>query len=165
MGWLLQPDSPNLHRYVGDLLRDRVLRVISATFPLWVVLGLIIPTALGGLISGTWKGAFLGFLWGGMARVFFVHHLTWSINSACHIWGRRPFRSKDESRNNVVFGVLAFGEGWHNNHHAFPTSARHGLSWWQIDLTWYVIRLMEIMGMAWKVRLPAPEMVAARTAK
>jgi stearoyl-CoA desaturase (delta-9 desaturase) len=104
----------------------------------------------------------LGFIWGGLARIFFVHHVTWSVNSVCHIWGTRPFRNRDESRNNPVFGVLALGEGWHNNHHAFPTSARHGLRWWQFDLSYLVIRMMAAARLARDVRLPAPARIAAK---
>jgi stearoyl-CoA desaturase (delta-9 desaturase) len=87
--------------------------------------------------------------------VLLGHHATWAVNSVCHLWGSRPYRSGDESRNNAVVGLLAMGEGWHNNHHAFPTSARHGLRWWQIDLGYYLIRLLERIGLAWKVRLPS----------
>ena len=132
-------------------------------FPLWVVLGLIIPAALGGVLTWSWAGVLLGFLWGGPARVFLVHHVTWCVNSVCHLWGRRPYPEGDHSRNNFVLGVLAMGEGWHNNHHAFPTSARHGLRWWQIDVSYYVIRLLALVGLAWKVRLPAPAAVAVRS--
>ena len=135
---------------------------VSETFTVWVALGLLIPTLLGGLLTLSWSGALLGFIWGGLARIFLVHHVTWSINSVCHLWGSRPFRSHDESRNNVVFGVLAMGEGWHNNHHAFPTSARHGLRWWQVDLSYYVIRTMECLGLAWQVRTPAPAAMEAK---
>jgi stearoyl-CoA desaturase (delta-9 desaturase) len=138
--------------------------MISELFPLWVAVGLLIPAILGGVFTMSWTGAFLGFLWGGLARVFLVHHVTWSINSVCHIWGSRPYDSDDESRNNFVFGVLALGEGWHNNHHAFPTSARHGLRWWQIDVSYWVIRGMAAVGLASKVRLPAPQAVVARRA-
>lgn len=87
---------------------------------------------------------------------------SWSINSVCHLWGRQPFRSRDQSRNSFLFGVFGLGEGWHNNHHAFPTSARHGLNWWQPDLSYLVIRALSAMGLAWKVRLPTPEVVAGR---
>src|SRR6185369_15634353 len=86
-----------------------------------------------------------------------VHHVTWSVNSACHLWGFQPFQSDDESRNNFVFGILALGEGWHNTHHAFPTSARHGLRWWQIDVSYLVIRLMALLGLAWTLKLPTLE--------
>jgi stearoyl-CoA desaturase (Delta-9 desaturase) len=155
IGWLFEREPHDLDRYVGDLKKDRVLRWISATFPLWVVLSLLIPTALGGLLSLSWTGALLGLLWGGLARIFLVHHVTWSINSVCHLWGSRDFESHDESRNNVIFGVLALGEGWHNNHHAFPTSARHGLRWWEFDSSWVVIRTLQLLGLAWDVRLPS----------
>jgi stearoyl-CoA desaturase (Delta-9 desaturase) len=83
--------------------------------------------------------------------------VTWSVNSACHLWGLRPYRSADESRNNSVFGILALGEGWHNTHHAFPTSARHGLRWWQVDVSYYAIRLLAWAGLGWNVRLPSVE--------
>jgi fatty-acid desaturase len=99
-------------------------------------------------------GALLGLLWGGLARIFLVHHVTWSVNSVCHLWGRKPYPSHDESRNNFLFGILALGEGWHNNHHAFPTSARHGLRWWQVDMTYWVIRLMSWVKLAASLKLP-----------
>ncbi|MCP4248272.1 MAG: acyl-CoA desaturase, partial [bacterium] len=162
VGWIFKPDAPGLDRYIQDLERDEDLRRVSRLFGVWVALGLVIPAVAGGLITGTWSGAALGFLWGGLVRVFLVHHATWSINSVCHLWGSRPFESGDESRNNLVFGVLAFGEGWHNSHHAFPTSARHGLRWWQPDLSYLVICVMKLLGLAWRVRLPAPESVLAR---
>jgi stearoyl-CoA desaturase (delta-9 desaturase) len=129
-----------------------------------VALGLLIPAALGGLLTGTGAGAGLGLLWGGAARLFLVHHVTWSVNSVCHLWGQRPYRSKDQSRNNAVFGVLALGEGWHNTHHAFPTSARHGLRWWQVDVSYYVIRVLAWLRLAWNVRLPSRQAQAAQSA-
>ena len=104
----------------------------------------------------------LGFIWGGLVRIFLIHHVTWSINSVCHLWGRRTFRTADRSRNNVIFGVLAFGEGWHNNHHAFPNSPRHGLQWWQIDISYIVIRILEMLGLAWNLKLPAEAAMALR---
>jgi len=155
VGWVFRPDPADLDRYVKDLRQYTSLRVASAMFPLWIVLGLLIPAILGGLLTGHWSGVLLGFVWGGLVRVFLVHHVNWSVNSICHLWGSRPFPEKDHSRNNPVFGVLALGEGWHNNHHAFPTSARHGLRWWQIDISYYVIKLLALVGLAWKVRLPA----------
>ena len=161
-GWLFEPHIPGLNKYVADLNASPMLRVISNLFPLWILVSLLIPTVLGGLFTMSWMGALLGFLWGGLARVFLVHHVTWSINSVCHLWGGRPYRSQDNSRNNVVFGVLALGEGWHNNHHAFPTSARHGLAWWQIDISYLFIRLLEVFGLAWKVRVPGPTALAAK---
>ncbi len=154
VGWVFTPDPAGLDGYVRDLQQSRTVRAADALFPLWVVLGLVIPAALGGVLMGSWAGAALGLVWGGLVRVFAVHHVTWSVNSVCHLWGARPYRGGDQSRNNLLFGVLALGEGWHNNHHAFPTSARHGLRWWQIDISYYVIRLFALTGLAWKVRLP-----------
>jgi len=162
LGWIFRPDAPNLSRYIADLQKDGLLRVLSRLFPLWVLLGLLLPALLGGLISMSWTGALLGFLWGGLARIFLVHHITWSINSVCHLWGSRPFRSHDESRNNFLFGVFGFGEGWHNNHHAFPTSARHGLTWWQIDISYWIIRAMEFLRLAYNVKIPAVAAMAAK---
>ena len=162
VGWIFEPDVPGLYRYVADLYPDKLLRRISVLFPLWVAVSLLIPTVLGGLITWSWTGAFLGFIWGGLARVFLVHHVTWSINSVCHLWGTRPFRSHDESRNNAIFGVIGLGEGWHNNHHAFPTSARHGLRWWKFDASYLIIRGLELCGLAWKVKVPSPAAMNAK---
>lgn len=162
MGWLFCPDSPDLLRYAGDLAQDGMIRKINSMFTLWVTIGLLLPGAIGGLVTQSWTGALLGFIWGGLARVFLVHHITWSINSVCHLWGTRPFRSKDHSKNNLIFGVLAWGEGWHNNHHAFPTSARHGLRWWEIDLSYLVIRLLALLRLAWDVRVPSAQTIAAK---
>jgi stearoyl-CoA desaturase (delta-9 desaturase) len=155
LGWIFQSDPPGLSHYVKDLRRLGLLRVASALWPLWAALGLLIPAVLGGLLTGTWTGALLGLLWGGLVRIFLVHHVTWSVNSVCHIWGRQPHKGGDESRNNFLIGILALGEGWHNNHHAFPTSARHGLRWWQIDVSYWVIRALALCRLAWDVKLPA----------
>lgn len=162
IGWFFEPDPVDLNRYIPDLAKDRTVRVISNLFPLWVALSLGLPALLGGLITMSWLGALLGFIWGGLVRILFVHHITWSINSVCHLWGTKPFRSHDESRNNAIFGILAFGEGWHNNHHAFPTSARHGLRWWEIDLAYLFIRALELVGLARRVRVPSPQAIEAR---
>jgi stearoyl-CoA desaturase (delta-9 desaturase) len=152
MGWFFHPDAPDLPRYVKDLRESRGLRVASALFPLWAILSLLLPAALGGLLMRSWMGIVTGLLWGGLARIFLVHHVTWSINSICHLWGSRPFRTSDQSRNNFIFGALGFGEGWHNNHHAFPTSARLGLRWWQIDLGYWLICILAWLGLASGVR-------------
>lgn len=157
IGWFFRPEPPDLDRYVMDLHQSRTLRIISNLFPLWVALGLALPAVVGGLVAGAWAGFWTGFVWGGLVRLFLVHHVTWSVNSACHLWGRRPFRSADQSRNNVLFGILALGEGWHNTHHAFPTSARHGLRWWQIDVSYWLIRTLALLGLAWNLKLPTAE--------
>jgi stearoyl-CoA desaturase (delta-9 desaturase) len=162
IGWFFEPDPPNLYRYVGDLQKQRVLRIVNKLFPLWVIIGLLIPAALAGLIIRSWTGVLLGFIWGGLVRVFLVHHVTWSINSVCHLWGTRPFKSHDQSRNNFIFGVLGLGEGWHNNHHAFPTSAKHGLQWWQIDVGYWVIQMLQWCNLATKVKVPAIEAISAK---
>lgn len=162
VGWIIGPKYADFDSYVRDLKRDRNLRLVDRMFGVWVALGLIIPTVIGGLVTGTWSGAALGLLWGGLVRVFLVHHVTWSINSVCHLWGTRPFHGADESRNNALFGVLAFGEGWHNNHHAFPTSARHGLRWWQLDSSYWIIRVLQAMGLAWRVRVPSHASILRR---
>ncbi len=165
LGWFFEPDPANLDRYIPDLNRDRILKAISNLFPLWIVVSLGLPALLGGLITMSWLGVLLGFIWGGLVRVLFVHHITWSINSICHIWGTQPFRSHDHSRNNLIFGILAFGEGWHNNHHAFPTSARHGLRWYQVDLAYLLIRGLELVGLAKRVRVPSPQAMEAKRAR
>jgi stearoyl-CoA desaturase (Delta-9 desaturase) len=162
MGWLFHDLTPDMQRYVPDLLADKTTMRIHRMFPLLVVIGFAIPAVIGGLVTMSWMGALLGFLWGGIVRMFLLHHVTWSVNSVCHIWGAKEYHSGDESRNNPVMGILALGEGWHNNHHAFPASARHGLKWWQFDLSWVIIRTLERVGLAKKVRLPAEERLAAR---
>jgi stearoyl-CoA desaturase (delta-9 desaturase) len=162
MGWFFQPDAAGLEKYVPDLAADPVTRRVSKLFVVWVVLGFVIPAGIALAITGTWMGALLGLIWGGLVRVFLVHHITWSINSVCHLWGSRPFDSHDHSRNNAILGVLAFGEGWHNNHHAFPTSARHGLRWWEFDMNYMVIRGLELVGLARAVRVPSGERIAMK---
>ncbi len=162
IGWMLSSRHQDLSRYVQDLARDRLVRTISRLFPLWVLLGMVLPAALGGLLTWSWLGVLLGFVWGGLVRVFLVHHVTWSVNSVCHIWGRQPFNCRDESRNNAICAILAFGEGWHNNHHAFPTSARHGLRWWELDCSYLVIRALVLVGLARDVRVPAIERIVSK---
>src|SRR6185437_12182565 len=157
IGWFFEADPPDLDRYVTDLSANHTLRLVSSLFPLWIALGLVIPAVLGGVITLSWAGVWTGLIWGGLVRVFLVHHVTWSVNSACHLWGFRPYRSGDESRNNFVFGILAMGEGFHNTHHAFPTSARHGLRWWQIDVSYWIIRTLALLRLAWNVKVPTTQ--------
>ncbi|MEL7482935.1 MAG: acyl-CoA desaturase [Planctomycetota bacterium] len=164
LGWMFKSERSCAVRWAPDLQNDRLIRVMSRLFPLWVVVSLLLPALLGGLLTMSWSGALLGFLWGGVVRVGLVHHVSWSVNSVCHIWGTRPFKSHDESRNNAVFGVLALGEGWHNNHHAFPTSARHGLRWWEFDPSYCVIWCMSKLGLAREVKVPSAERMAAKKA-
>jgi stearoyl-CoA desaturase (Delta-9 desaturase) len=162
MGWLFIGRQRGLGRYTKDLHSDPVLRFVNRHFRWMVLLGLLLPALLGGLLTMSWLGLLLGFLWGGLVRILVVHHLTWSVNSVCHIWGTQPFRTTDESRNNAIVGILGLGEGWHNNHHAFPTSARHGLRWWEIDFSYLLIRSMALVGLAREVRVPDSERVASK---
>jgi stearoyl-CoA desaturase (delta-9 desaturase) len=144
-------DMANPARYAKDLLGDHDLRLISRLFPLWVAVGLAIPFALGFALSGSLKGGLTGLLWGGAVRILLLHHATFSINSLCHFFGRRPFATGDESRNLAWLAPIAFGEAWHNNHHAFPTAARHGLGRWQLDPSAWLISGLERCHLAWDV--------------
>lgn len=163
-GWLFTRywTEPELQRYVPDLLEEKLLLRVDRLYYLWVIASLAIPTAIVGLATLSWHGALLGLIWGGLVRIFMTHHITWSINSVCHVFGRRTYATTDQSTNNLLCGLLGLGEGWHNNHHAFPTSARHGLAWWQFDLSWLVIRAMQSCGLAWDVRVPSERTKAAR---
>ncbi len=163
-GWLFSKtwSDKSLKKYVPDLMNSPGIAGISRNYVWWVIASFAIPAAIGGLVTMSWLGVFLGFLWGGLARVFFTHHATWSINSICHIFGSKDFEAGDDSRNNLVFGILGHGEGWHNNHHAFPTSARHGLKWWQVDLSWIIIKSMEKAGLVWDVRTPTTKAMEAK---
>jgi stearoyl-CoA desaturase (delta-9 desaturase) len=159
-GHLLYTDQ---QRYTPDLVNDRLAAWIHRHYIHgWIPLSLIIPAVIGGAVKGTWAGVWLGLLWGGFVRIFLVHHITWSINSVCHMFGTRDYDVRDESRNHLLFGLLGFGEGWHNNHHAFPSSARHGLKWWQLDPSWIIIRSMQAVGLAWNVQLPSKEAIVNR---
>lgn len=153
LGWLLSHDGADPETYCRGLLKDRSVVFVHRTFPLWVVLSLIIPFAIGG-----WTGL----LWGGLVRMFFVHHVTWSVNSVCHTFGRRTYETTDRSRNQWTVGLLAMGEGWHNNHHAFPRSAVHGLDAWQLDVSAWVIAALERMRLATDVQRIAPEALARK---
>lgn len=142
VGWMIQGREADPQRWARDLLEDPDIRFISQTTALWFILSLIVPF----LIAG-WSGL----LWGGLVRIFLTHHVTWSVNSVCHLFGSRPFRTKDRSSNHWLVGLLAFGEGAHNTHHASPRSARHGLFWWHFDLSWVIIRALAKYGLVFDV--------------
>lgn len=167
IGWFFTPDPPEevMKRYVPDLLADPSIRKINDQFALWVAVGILLPGLIAWAVTGSWVGGLLGILWGSAVRIFLVHHVTWSVNSVCHLWGSRPFRSHDHSRNNAVFGILALGEGWHNAHHAFPASARHGLRWWEFDAAYLIIRGLEAVGLARNVRIPEPARIEAKKSR
>jgi stearoyl-CoA desaturase (Delta-9 desaturase) len=165
LGWIfIHTQRGSKQRFAPDLLRDPVIRFIDRTFLLWVVLGLAIPFGLGVAIGGTVVAGLTGLLWGGGVRIFVLHHCTYSINSLCHVFGRRPFPTGDESRNLAWLALPTFGEAWHNNHHAFPTSAVHGLGRWQADPSALVIRGLERLGLVWNVVRPSPDRIAAKAA-
>ena len=152
VGWMFRgKDMANPRRYAKDLLADRDLCFISATFPLWALAGLALPFGLGLALTGSLIGGLTGLLWGGAVRVLLVHHMTFSINSLCHFFGRRTFATGDESRNLAWLAPITFGEAWHNNHHAFPTSSRHGLGRWQLDPGAWLIAGLERCSLAWDV--------------
>jgi stearoyl-CoA desaturase (Delta-9 desaturase) len=149
-------------RYAPDLLDDPVIRFVDRTFVLWAVGGLVAAFGLGFAIGGTLTAGLTGLLWGGAVRMLVVHHVTYSINSLCHFFGRQRFETPDESRNLAWLSVLSLGEAWHNNHHAFPTSAVHGLGRREIDPSAAIIRLLERVGLAWDVVRVAPERQARK---
>jgi stearoyl-CoA desaturase (Delta-9 desaturase) len=156
VGWLfLHTNRGRRTRYAPDLLADPVVSAIDRRFVLCVTGGLLAPLFLGWAFGGTLRDAFTGLLWGGAVRVLVLHHATYSINSLCHFFGRRRFATKDESRNLLWLSFFTFGEAWHNNHHAFPTSAAHGLRRWEFDPSAWVISGLEKLGLAWDVvRIP-----------
>jgi stearoyl-CoA desaturase (Delta-9 desaturase) len=158
MGWLFDRAGQAEHRrYAKDLVEDRGMRLINRTFPLWVLLGLALPFGLGWLIDGALMGGLTALLWGGAARIFVLHHITWSINSVCHFFGSRRFEVDDHSTNVFWLAPFSFGESWHHNHHAFPRSAFHGLRWYEIDPTAVVIRVLRRLGLIWNVIEISPE--------
>jgi len=152
MGWLfIHTQRGARQRYAPDLVADPVVSWVDRTFIFWALGGLGAAFGLGWLIGGTLTAALTGLLWGGAVRILVLHHVTYSINSLCHFFGRRRFDTGDESRNLAWLSFLSLGEAWHNNHHAFPTSAAHGLRWWELDLSSLVIRGLERVGLAWDV--------------
>jgi stearoyl-CoA desaturase (delta-9 desaturase) len=162
MGWLFAPAGTEVDVWAPDLVEEQAIHRIHRAFPWLALASFLAPAILGGLITWSIGGIFSGFVWGGLIRIFLLHHVTWSINSICHFYGTRPFESRDEARNNLVMALLAFGEGWHNAHHAFPASARHGLRWWEIDFAWITIRLMKLVGLVKSVKLPTANQLARK---
>ena len=163
VGWLfIHTHRGNKQRYARDLLEDPLIRFVDRTFVLWVTVGLLVPFGLGYLIGGTIEAALTGLLWGGAVRMLVVHHVTYSINSLCHFFGRKDFDTGDESRNLLWLSPFTMGESWHNNHHAFPTSYRHRLRGWQLDISAGVIWTLEKLGLVWDVVRVSPERQARK---
>ena len=162
VGWMFSNMGMEQGREYGkDLYEDAVIRVIDRLYLVWVVLTFGIPFAIGYAFGGLDAGL-EALVWGGLIRIFLYQHATFSVNSICHMFGRKDYRARDESRNNWFIALLVFGEGWHNNHHAFPASARHGHAWWQYDLSWWVIRALEKIGLVWDVKLPTATQMQRR---
>jgi stearoyl-CoA desaturase (delta-9 desaturase) len=152
VGWLFDANGQaDRRKYAPDLMDDRGMRWLNRHFLGLVGLSLLLPAALGLALTGTIAGALTGMLWGGLVRIFFVHHVTWSINSICHFHGSRRFATEDRSTNVWWLSAASLGEAWHHNHHAFPRSAFSGLRWWELDLSGLVIRAMRRLGLAWNV--------------
>jgi stearoyl-CoA desaturase (Delta-9 desaturase) len=165
IGWLFETvGTSERERFAPDMVKDRSLQIIDRLFPVWALLGLAIPFALGWVIGGGIGAALTTLLWAGFVRVFVLHHVTWSINSVCHFFGRRRFDVEDESRNVFWLAPFSMGEAWHHNHHAFPTSAFHGLRFWErmTDPTGIVITLLEKTGLVWNVVRISPERQLAK---
>ncbi|MBD2037724.1 acyl-CoA desaturase [Phormidium sp. FACHB-592] len=162
--WMFDHEIPNPLYYAPELLRDKILFKVSQLYFVWFCLGLVFPTVIGGFIYQSFSGAFLGFLWGGLVRLFFVEHAIWSVNSIMHIYGERPFQTNERSTNNLWLAIPTLGESWHNNHHAFNSSAFFGMKWWQIDWGGYVIRTLEFLNLAWDVKKSTKQMIENRSA-
>jgi stearoyl-CoA desaturase (delta-9 desaturase) len=163
VGWLfIHTHRGKRNRYARDLIEDPVVSFVDRTFVFWAVGGLVMAFALGWAIGGSFYAALTGLLWGGAVRMLVVHHVTYSINSLCHFFGRRRFETGDESRNLFWLALPTFGESWHNNHHAFPTSAMHGMRGWEIDPSALVIRGLEKLGLVWDVVRVDPERQAKK---
>ena len=163
IGWLFEAAGrADRQRYAKDLVEDRGLRLIARLFLPIVLASLLIPALVTWALVGGWYGFLGGLVWGGAVRIFLLHHVTWSINSICHFLGRRRFESGDESRNVWWLSWISFGESWHNNHHAFPTSAFHGLRRLELDPGGWLILALERTRLAWQVKRVPPERQAAR---
>lgn len=162
VGWLYDVEQTSIPRYAPDIAADKDLQKVARFFPAIVLTTLLLPAVLGGLITWSWLGALTAFFWAGLIRIAFVHHVTWSINSICHVYGTSPFASRDRSTNVWWLAVPSFGESWHNLHHVDPTSARHGVLRGQVDLSATAIRLLERLRLATDVRWPKPERIVAR---
>jgi stearoyl-CoA desaturase (delta-9 desaturase) len=163
MGWLFSDEQTSARRWAPDLLKDPVVVKIDRLFPLWMLLTFSLPAAIGFAVTGTLGGALSAFLWGSLVRIFMIHHVTWSINSICHFYGKRPFESDEFSTNNWALALVSFGESWHNNHHAFPSAAVHGIRKAQLDPSGTMITVMEKLGLARNVRRVGEEQILSKS--
>jgi stearoyl-CoA desaturase (delta-9 desaturase) len=159
-GWMLRPNRTNPARFAPDLLADPDIARINRQFPFWTAVSLVAPALLGGLLSWSWWGAATAFFWAGLVRIGVQHHVTWSVNSICHMVGDRPWTDKDRSTNFWPLAIVSLGESWHNLHHADPTCARHGVGRGQIDISARIIAILERLGWAYDIRWPTPQRLA-----
>jgi stearoyl-CoA desaturase (delta-9 desaturase) len=162
VGWLASSEKSDPAEWTPDLLADRAIVRVSDGALWLIVASFVLPPVIGGIVTASFGGALSAFVWGSLVRMFVLHHVTWSINSICHFYGKEAYRARDESRNVWPLAPISFGESWHNNHHAFPWSARLGLRAWQIDPGWYLIRTLKWLGLARDVKVPTPQQRAAR---
>jgi stearoyl-CoA desaturase (Delta-9 desaturase) len=163
VGWLFNHSQRGAReRFAGDLVADPVIRFVDRTFVLWSLAGLAIPFGLGALIGGTVDAGLQGMLWGGAVRILMLHHVTYSINSLCHFFGRQRFATDDHSQNLSWLALFSLGEAWHNNHHAFPTSAIHGMGRREVDISGIVISALERAGLVWEVQRISPNRQAQK---
>ena len=154
IGWIFNRDKTNIDRFAPDLAADADIRAVDGLFVLWTVLTLALPPLIGGLVTWSWWGAVTALFWAGLVRISLLHHVTWSVNSVCHMIGARPFASRDKAANFWPLAFLSFGESWHNSHHADPTCARHGVLPRQIDISARLIWVFEKLGWVHDVRWP-----------
>lgn len=155
VGWIFDLEFTNTFVFAKDLLEDSLLLNVNKLYFLWLNLGLVIPGIFGGILTRTWIGAFSGFLWGGIVRLFLAQQVTYAVNSICHLYGGRAFETNEQSRNNLLLAIPTLGGSWHNNHHAFPNSAVTGLKWWQLDMGGWFILILAAVNLAWDVKTPS----------
>jgi stearoyl-CoA desaturase (delta-9 desaturase) len=166
VGWMLASEQTVARRFAPDLLADPVALAVDRRYLVWVALSLALPAAIGLALTRSAAGAASALLWGGLVRIFLVHHVTWSVNSICHYVGSRPFETGDRSANNWVLALPSLGEAWHNNHHAFPGAAFNDVEWWQVDASGLLIRGLERLGLAHDAaRAPASRIALRRAAR
>ena len=157
IGWMLKYRMTNDEDYLPiRITENKRIQALDRLLPIWLGLSLVIPAVIGGLATQSWHGLWTAFIWGGLIRVCFVHHIVWSVNSICHMSGSRPFKTNDRSRNNRLLAILALGEGNHNCHHRFLRSPKHGLLPGQIDPSWWIIRFLERIGLVWNASAAVP---------
>jgi stearoyl-CoA desaturase (delta-9 desaturase) len=162
MGWMLRRELSNRDRFAPDISADRDLRLIGLLFGPLTAVSLLLPALIGGLVTLSWTGALAGFFWAGVMRMALLHHITWSVNSVCHVAGSRPFASRDKATNFWPLAVISFGENWHNSHHADPSGARHGVLPRQIDPSARLIWIFEKFKWVYDVRWPRTDRLTAK---